>query len=408
VSAPHRPLPAAADLADAWGLDPTIVFLNHGSFGACPRAVLAAQSALRARLEAEPVRFMVRELPGLVDAARTALAAFFGADPAGLAFVANATTGVNTALAATPLGVGDEVLVTDHGYAACSNAALVRVRAAGARLVEATLPFPGAADGIVVERVMGAITPRTRVAIVDHVTSPTGLVLPVAELVRRLGERGVTVIVDGAHAPGMVELDLGAIAAPFYTGNCHKWLCAPKGAAFLWVRDDWRERTRPLVTSHGYSARVAGRSRFHLEFDWTGTADPTPWLTVPAAIDAVAAMAHGGWAEIRRRNRALALAARSAICAALEIDEPCPESMIGALAAVPLPGAPPPDGGLDPLQDRLFHEHRIEAPVTGWASGSRRGLRLSAHLYNSLEQYEYLADVLRRCRTELPRPRHRG
>ncbi|MCU0304779.1 MAG: aminotransferase class V-fold PLP-dependent enzyme [Thermoanaerobaculales bacterium] len=396
MSAIHRPLPAPSDLADAWGLDPTVVFLNHGSFGACPRVVLAAQDELRRRLEAEPVRFMIRELPELLDRARGSLAGFVGADPAGLAFVANATTGVNTALASIPLDPGDEVLVTDHGYAACANAALVRARAAGARLVEVALPFPGASDGAVVERVLGAVGPRTRVAIVDHVTSPTGLVLPVAELVRRLEERDVTVIVDGAHAPGMVELEVGGLAAPFYTGNCHKWLCAPKGAAFLWARQDWRERTRPLVTSHGFAAPLAGRSRLHLEFDWTGTADPTPWLTVPAAIDAVAALVDGGWPEVRRRNRTLALAARSVICAALETDEPCPESMIGALAAVPLPGASTPRtaGGLDPLQDRLYHEHRIEVPVTEWASGSRRALRISAHLYNAPEQIRYLADAL--------------
>jgi isopenicillin-N epimerase len=359
-------------------------------------------------MEAEPVRFYIRELPELLDTARSKLAAFLPADPDGLAFVTNATTGVNTALAAIPLDPGDEILVTDHGYNACRNAAEVAARRTGARLVEVPLAFPLTSADLLVEAVIRGLSPRTRVAIIDHVTSPTGLIFPIAELVSELGDRGVTVIVDGAHAPGMLDLDLSQIGAPFYTGNCHKWLCAPKGAAFLYVRDDWRARTHPLITSHGATAPLGDRSRFPLEFDWTGTSDPTPWLSIPAAIDAVGSLVPGGWPEVRARNRALALEARAALLPVLGIEPPCPDEMLGSMAAIPLsPRAPDRAlfmGGMDPLQERLFGEFFIEVPVTLWSDHRRRAVRISAHLYNTIEEFRYLASALERIIAELPLP----
>jgi len=389
-----RKLPRRSVLAKHWNLDPEIVFLNHGSFGACPTRVLDLQTELRARMESEPVRFFARELPELLDAARSKLAGFLRADPDGLAFVANATTGVNTALAAIPLENGDEILVTDHGYPACRNAAEVVVRKAGARLVEVPLEFPLASSDQVIDAVTGGLSNRTRVAIIDHVTSPTGLVFPIKRLAAELENRGVILIVDGAHAPGMIDLDLAGISAPFYSGNCHKWLCAPKGAAFLHVRDDWRARTHPLVTSHGAAAPVVNRSRFRLEFDWTGTVDPTPWLTVPTAFETLSAMIPGGWSEIRSRNRGLAIEALNQLCSSLGIVPPCPDGMIGSMAAIPLPSRPsdivPPMGGMDPLQERLFEEYSIEVPITLWSGPRRRAVRISAHLYNTIEEFRYL------------------
>jgi len=392
------PLPPPSRLARHWALDPDVVFLNHGSFGACPRVVLEAQHKLRQTMEAEPVRFLVRELPDLLDHARRTLATFVDGDGDGLAFVANATTGVNTALAALPMAAGDQILVTDHGYPACRNAVEVAAKRAGAEVIEAHLPFPVATTDTLVDAVLCSVSRRTRAAVVDHVTSSTGLVLPIATLVTELERRGVAVIIDGAHGPGMTELGVTSLGAAFYAGNCHKWLCAPKGAGFLWVRDDWRDRTRPLVTSHGWAAPSHGRNRLHLEFDWTGTNDPTPWLAVPEAISAIAAMVDGGWSEVRARNHRLAIEGRRVLCRAFGIESPCPDEMIGSLAAVPLPetgsSAELPASGIEPLQNRLFHEHRIEVPVTRWAHPVCRAIRISAQLYNSLDQIRYLASVL--------------
>jgi isopenicillin-N epimerase len=392
-------LPPTSGFAEAWSLDANVVFLNHGSFGACPRAVLEAQMMLRQRMEAEPVRFLARELEEELDRARNQLAAFVGADPEGLGFVANATTGINTALASLPLGAGDELLTTDHVYNACANVLHTVAARTGASVVVAPVPFPLHSPGQVVAAVLDRVTSRTRIALLDHVTSQTSLVLPIAELTAELEQRGVAVVVDGAHAPGMVDLDISAIAASFYAGNCHKWLCAPKGAAFLVVRDDWRRQTRPLVISHGANAELNGRSRFQVEFDWTGTHDPTAYLSVPVAIKLLDQLVEGGWSRLRARNRDLVLSGRQALCEALAVPPPCPESMVGSLASVPLPDSSSislsPPLYIDPLQDELLLAHQIEVPIIPWPAVPKRLLRISAQLYNTEEQYHYLAQALR-------------
>lgn len=382
-----------------WLLEPGLTFLNHGSFGACPRPVLEAQLRWRWRMERQPVRFFVRDLFDLYDAARREAAAFVGADPEGFVFVPNATYGINSVLRELPLRPGDELLTTDHAYGACRNALEHVARPAGARVVVARVPFPLSGPDAVVEAVLAAVTARTRLALIDHVTSPTGLVLPIQRLVRALERRGVDTLVDGAHAPGMLPLDLERIGAAWYAGNFHKWVCAPKGAAFLYARADKRGATLPLAISHGYAFPVAGRSRFHATFDWTGTHDPTPAFTVPDAIRIVGEAA-GGWDAVRARNRALALQARRLLCDALQIEPPCPDSMVGALAAVPLPDGDerPPSSFLhagDPLQTALLERHAIEVPVIAWPAAPRRVLRASAQLYNTRADFERLAAALR-------------
>jgi isopenicillin-N epimerase len=390
---------AAGNPARLWPLDPGVVFLNHGSFGACPAEVLRFQAALRAEMEAEPVRFLSRELDGRLTAARGALAAFLGADPDDLAFVTNATSGVNAVLRSLDLAAGDELLITDHAYNACRNAAHYVASRAGARVVAAPVPFPLASPDVVVDAVLAAVTPRTRLALLDHVTSPTGLVLPIERLVAELGRRGVDVLVDGAHAPGMLPLDLTRLGIAYYSANCHKWLCAPKGAAFLWVRRDRQATVRPLTISHGATARAANRSRFRLEFDWTGTTDPTAWLTVPRCIDYLGSLVDGGWPALMARNRALALEARAVLCEALDVPAPCPDEMIGSLAAVPLPDGTTSGIGWrrpDPLQARLFEGWGIEVPIISWPAPPRRLVRISAQLYNARDHYVRLAEALRK------------
>jgi isopenicillin-N epimerase len=379
-----------------WTLDPGVTFLNHGSFGATPKIVLEKQSELRAQMEREPVRFFLRELEPLLDAARQTLADFVGADAAGVAFVPNATAGVNAVLRSLDLDKFDELVVTSQEYNACRNAADYVAGLAGAKVVVAEIPFPIESPDVVVERIMAAVTDRTRLVLVDHITSQTGLIFPVERIVQELAARGVDTLIDGAHAPGHLPLNLREIGAAYYAGNLHKWVCAPKGAAFLYVRENRRAGIRPVSISHGASSERRDRSRYLLEFDWTGTTDPTPWLCIPAALDFMSS--HGGWPEVMRRNHALALLARDVLCDTLEIEHPAPDEMLGSMAAVPLPDgtqtiAPSLYG--DPLQDRLFFEHQIEVPIVPWPRPPKRVLRISAQLYNELADYEKLAAALR-------------
>jgi isopenicillin-N epimerase len=397
---------SSSSFAALWTLDPSVEFLNHGSFGAAPRPVLETQAEWRARLERQPVQFF-RELEPHLDAARATLGAFVEADPDDLAFVSNATSGVNTVVRSLELQPGDELLTTDHAYNACRNTLRLH-EPRGVRVVVAEVPFPLRSPGQVVDAVLARATPRTRLALLDHVTSPTGLVFPVAELVRALGERGIDTLVDGAHAPGMVPLDLRTLGAAYYTGNCHKWLCAPKGSAFLHVRRDRQDGMLPLTIGHGLNSTRTDRSRFRLLFDWTGTADPTPFLCIPAALQCLGSLLPGGWPELMRRNRALALSAQAILGEALGIELPAPSEMIGSLAAVPLPPlahadvaarpAPP-----DPLQRALLSRHRIEAPVMPFPAPPARVLRVAAQVYNSEEQVRALAAALPALLAETPR-----
>jgi isopenicillin-N epimerase len=377
-------------LASHWTLDPAVDFLNHGSYGACPRVVLETQAELRRQLEAQPVRFFQRDAPTLLDRAREELAAFVGADANELAFVNNATTGVNTVLRSLTFGPGDELLVTDHAYNACRNAIDFAASHGGARLVVAQVPFPLTSSAQVVDAVLAARTPRTKLALLDHVTSPTGLVFPLEQLVPALQAHGVRVLIDGAHAPGMLPLDLHALGADYYTGNFHKWLCTPKSAAFLYVPRRHQAEIRPLVISHGANARPdPDRSRFWLEFDWTGTSDPTPQLCIPAALAFLRGLP-GGLAGHYAVNRSLALAARGVLCDALDIAAPAPDSMIGSLVALPLA-----DGSGHQLHDELIDQAAIEVPIMPWPAAPRRLVRISAQRYNDLAQYERLAAALK-------------
>ncbi|HWD92614.1 MAG TPA: aminotransferase class V-fold PLP-dependent enzyme [Verrucomicrobiae bacterium] len=392
-----------------WLLDPKILFLNHGAFGACPRCVLEFQDEWRAQMERQPVHFLVREAEKALDAAREALAQFVGSHTDDLVFVPNATSGVNSVLRSLSFQRGDELLVTDHEYNASRNALDFVAQRWGARVVVAKIPFPFRQGDELIAPILERVTPRTKLALVDHVTSQTGIVLPLAKIVKALRARGVETLVDGAHAPGMVPLNLRQLGAAYYTGNCHKWICAPKGAAFLHVRRDQQKLIRPLTISHGANSRRKDRSRFLLEFSWQGTLDPSAFLSVPEAIRFVGALLPGGWPEVMERNRGLVLAARKILCETLEIAEPCPEEFIGSIAAVPLPNAarnqlPRLPFNESPLQDALREKHQIEAPVISWPAPPARVLRVAAQLYNSLPQYRKLAAALR---IELHRPQRK-
>ena len=385
-----------------WRLDPAVTFLNHGSYGACPEPVLASQRAWRDRMESEPVRFMERILPDALTDARQRIGAFLGADPAGLAFVSNATNGVNAVLHALRFEPGDELLATDHEYNATLNALAAIARRDGARVVVARLPIPIASAGEALAAIVDAVTPRTRLALISHITSPTALVLPIAEIVAALDARGVDTLVDAAHAPGMVPVDVDALGAAYWTGNGHKWLCGPKGSAVLWVRADRRERIHPLVISHGANEPLGGRERYRLEFDWTGTGDPTPALALADAIDWMAAQEPGGWPAIMAQNRALALAGRDRLVTALGLTQIAPDEMTGSMAALRLPG-PTDEPTARVLQSALTEMDRIQVPINIWPVRAARGpdegpsvrvVRISAQRYNELADYDRLAVAL--------------
>ena len=375
-----------------------MLHLNHGSFGATPSAVLEAQQRLRERIEANPTRyFLGGDYQAELDAARRVVADFVGADAVGLVFVNNATAGVNAVLRSLEpsLRPGDEIVVTDHEYNACTNAAVVSAARAGARVVTAAVPFPIDDSRQAVDAVLGAVTERTRVLLIDAVTSATGLVLPVRELATAL-EPDVSVVVDAAHAPGMIDFDVTQLGASYVTANCHKWMCSAKGAAFLWVREDRRDDVYPAVISHGYNGGWPGDGgHLHAQFDWTGTHDPSAWLTVPDGLAAVEAMHPQGWPGVRAAIRNLCLGGRDTLIEALGIDAPAPTDMIGAIASLPVPPADNTGAAIfDPLMAAFRDRHDIEVPVFTWPAPPDRLLRISAHLYNQPDDYHRLATAL--------------
>lgn len=376
-------------LRPLWTLDPDITFLNHGSYGACPRAVLAAQRSWRDRLEEQPVRFMQGILPEALRGSAARLAGFLGARGEDLAFVENATSGVNAALRALALRPGDEVLTTNHVYPAVRNAIRHICGGQGAVPVEAPVPFPLDGPQAVIDALAAKLGPRTRLVVVDAVTSPTATLLPVAEIAALCRAHGVPLLVDAAHAPGMVPLDLPALGADWVTGNAHKWLFAPKGCAFLWASPEAREGLHPTVISHGL-----GRG-FTAEFDWVGTRDPSACLSVGAAIDFWQAL---GGPALMARNRGLADQAAHLLADAWRSDVGQPAAMRGAMASVALPARLQP-GSADlaaakAVHDWLGAEHRIEIPIMAFAG--RLWARLSVQAYNEIEDYQRLADAVGR------------
>lgn len=378
-----------------WTLDPEVTFLNHGSYGACPAKIQQRQQELRQELEKEPVRFMAHRT-GMFDRSRARLATFVGAPAQDLALVPNATHGVNAAIQSQRWKAGDQVLVTDHEYNACRNA-LDHVAARwGAEVVVVEIPFPLTSADEVLERMLAAVTPRTVFCLVDHITSPTALVLPIDRLVPALQEKGVRVLVDGAHAPGQIALNLEELGADYYTGNLHKWPCAPKGCAFLYVKPELQEETHPAVISHGYNADPSNRSRFLQEFDWTGTFDTTAWACIADVLDFMEELMEGGWSAIRQRNHDLALWAREMLSEAFETPLPAPASMIGTMASVVLP-----DGLANRVEKRgksiyatLQEDWGIQIPVIPVPQPDSWSVRLSAHVYNSKDDYRHLAAAI--------------
>ena len=369
-----------AELRREFLLDPEIAFLNHGSFGACPRPVFESYQAWQLELEREPIDFLDRRLPSLLATARDALAHYLNAPPDDVAFVPNATTGVNLAARSLPLEPGDEILTTDLEYGACDFAWEWLAARTGASYVRAPIPLPLESPAQLVEALFTHATERTRVVYVSHITSGTALVLPVEEIVSRAHDVGLVTIVDGAHAPAHVPVDVDAVGADFYAGNTHKWLMAPKGAGFLHVRPEHQERVDAAIVSWGYAEGRGFQERIEMQ----GTRDPAAWLAVP---DAIRYQAERDWDAVRERCRAFTREARAELCRLLGTEPLAPEEMLGQMASVRLPR---PDPG---LRDRLFANHRVEIPVAG-PNGDL--LRISIAAYTTRDDVDRLLAALAR------------
>ncbi|MCD4846588.1 MAG: aminotransferase class V-fold PLP-dependent enzyme [Candidatus Aegiribacteria sp.] len=387
-----------SEFASFWNFDPETVFLNHGSFGACPTEVNSYRAGLLDQLENQPVDFIQREymprIPGILEK----LENFTGAAPGSIVLVTNVTTGINTVLSNLSINPGDELVTTGQEYFSSAN--ILRTNAAkyDAKYVEVPIDSPVSGPDQVIDSIMSEITSRTVLVLIDHISSPTGMVFPVKELVLRLDQLGIDVLVDGAHGPGMVPLNLEELGAAYYTGNCHKWMCAPKTSALLYVRPDKQKNFRPAVMSHVASEFDIEMSDFQIEFFWNGTIDPTPRMSIPFTIDFMESLHPGGWTGIISENHEKAVRAERFICERLGIEPYCPKSMIGSMAAVSLPWKPPserlPPDGIDLLQNWLLREKQIEIPVTYTSIPCGRFLRLSAQLYNSDAEFEYLCESL--------------
>jgi isopenicillin-N epimerase len=366
-----------------WSLDWDYLTVNHGSFGATPNIVLAAQSEWRRRLEAQPSRFMRQTLPGALRDAASRLAAFIGGRGQDIAFVENATTGCNAVLRSLRLQPGDEVLVLSHAYGAVRNTVRFVTERAGARMVEAMLPFPRPHPDAIVAALAAAITPRTRLAVLDHITSGSALVLPLARMLDTCHEAGVQVLVDGAHGPGQVAIDLTALNADWYVGNCHKWLMAPKGSGFLHARPDRQDGLHPVTISHGYG------KGFMAEFDWTGTADPSAHLAVTAALDFHERL---GGAALMARNAAMAAEAAALVAGRLGTETGSGNELAAAMAVVRLPVS----GPATTERAKALRVHMLDAgtDIPLHAQAGALWLRLSAQAYNEMPDYEKLADIV--------------
>lgn len=383
------PAPLGADLKSEWLLNPDVTFLNHGSFGAVPRCVLDEHTNWRLRIETDPVETLARRGQQLLAETKRQMGAWLGMSADDFGFVTNATEGVNAVLRSLKWSPGDELLTTTHVYNAVRQAMKYSAAMWGATYREIDIPLPVESPEQVADRVLAGLSARTRLLVIDHITSPTALVFPVEPILEGCARRGVDVLIDGAHAPGMVPLDIPRLSAAYYAGNLHKWACAPKGSGFLWVRKDRQKDIHPLVISHHLG------EGFTREFGWQGTRDLAAWLAIPRALEF---MSRFGWQRVMHHNQKMAVWVQRLLCDQWKVRpiSALDGRMLGSMATLPLPA---PLEGIDEakaseLQQRLYDEHRIEAPIMRW--GGRAFVRPCCQIYNEPRDYQHLADAILR------------
>jgi len=375
-------------LKESFLLDPSVIFLNHGSYGATPRPVFEAYQKWQRRLERQPVLFLGRELPGLLHESRTVLGKYLNADPDDLVYIPNATHGVNIAAHSLQLKPGDEILTTDHEYGACDYTWDFIGEKTGAHYIHQSVPLPITSRGEIVETFWQGVTARTKVIYLSQITSPTALRLPVEEICRRARESGILTIVDAAHAPGQIPVDLQSLGADMLFANAHKWMLNVKGSAFLFVRRDVQHLIEPLVVSWGYrpTPDIATGSRFVDLLQWTGTKDPTAALTVP---DAIQFMQDHDWDTVRCESHRLLRQAIERVCDLTKLPPPYPldSDLYSQMGIAPLPIS-----DLTILKSRLYDEYKIEVPLTQWQD--KQFIRISVQGYNTQEDIDVLIRAL--------------
>jgi len=381
------PKPLGENLRQHWLLREDVAFLNHGSFGACPIPVLNEQQKWRANLEAQPIELLGRQCERLLKHQRLLLSRHLGMARDGFGFVTNATEGINAVLQSLSFKPGDELLTTNHVYNAVRKAMMHVAVRSGATYREIAIPLPLHSAEQITDPIVGSLTDKTRLLLIDHVTSPTALIFPVQKICDECRKRGIDVIIDGAHAPGMIKLDVPSQGAAFYAGNLHKWICAAKGSAFLWVHPKRQGEIHPLIISHDY------QNGFEKEFGWQGTRDISGLLSIHSAIDFFEQF---GWDNVMRHNHQLAVWAQQMLCQRWDTIPmtPLDGKLIGAMVTLRLPlrfqHIDEPQREI--LQQRLYNEFKVEAPLILWDGHAY--VRVSCQIYNTPKDYERLAQAI--------------
>ena len=392
-------VPPPGPLFDKWLLRPDIVHLDHGFAGGCPRNVFEKQQGIRYQVEASPPDFFTHRYYKDLIAAKKSLSRFINAHDEELALVPGTTHGMNLILKSLNFRPGDEILITTHSYASAVSLATYVADRDNAKVVTANVPFPLSSCTDVIQAILAAVTEKTRVALIDHIPSRTAVVFPIKEIVSDLTARGIDTLVDGAHAPGQVPLDMVEINAAYYVGSCHKWMCGPRGVGFMHIRGDRLERMKPLIIPGTTSSRdVDAGSQAPLDYrlGWVGTFDPSAYLIIPEVVRFLESLVDGGSKALMKKNHDLAVQARQLVSDRLHIPSACPDDMIGAMVCIPLPASALSGNPTTmPLHTLLGERYHIEVPAYYWPSYPRRILRFSCQAHNSIEQYEYLAEKLK-------------
>lgn len=397
----------SSELFSRWALRADIAHLDHGSCGGCPLETHEAAGRWRMRLDASPPDFYMRRFHPALKTAKEAMAEYLNADPADLVLMPGSTSGLNVVAQSHRFAPGDELLITNHAYATATKILSAVAERDGATVVTAEVPFPCQGPDDVVQAILAAVSPRTRFALIDHIPSRTAVVYPIRRIIEELEARDIEVLVDGAHGPGQVRVDLKAMAPPYYVASCHKWMCTPRGVGFMYVRPDKAPRVRQVVvarTTYGRDPTPTTHTALEYNFDWQGTFDPSAFLATPDVVRFLRTVVPGGDEARIARNHALALAARRVVFHKLGLTDRrlwLPDDMVSCMVTIPLPDDPTPKvPGFLPLQAALWHRFNTEAQAYHLPKWPKRALRFSCQLHNSIEQYEYLADCIKTCLDE--------